>query len=292
MLVPTARLLVAALAVVLVAGCGEDQDVQPLTPGSAEAAAPAPGDPVALVGSWRVEAVAGEEPAAVLRLAASDLSLWRDCGRLMGAWRADTGGLFVGAVSGGSAGCVSTASELTPAWLRQATSYGVDGAVRVLLDERGAVVARLLPGGRPTAGPDVAPSEAEPPVVTDQLREAFRPAAPLPAGLEPADRSRLIGRWVPADGAGRSAPQPPFALLAADGGWRGSDGCNGQGGRWVAGVGGSLLAVAGPQTLIGCDGVSVGSWLSSASWAGFDGKVLVLLDEAGQELGRLTPDPG
>lgn len=138
-------------------------------------------------------------------------------------------------------------------------------------------------------GPDIAESEAEPPVVTHQLRREFAPAAPVPAALRPAEPAQLVGRWVPADGAGATAPRPPFAELLGEGRWRGSDGCNGQGGRWIGGAGGSLLAVAGPQTLIGCVGADVGGRLSTASRAGFDGELLVLLDTAGKEVARLKP---
>jgi hypothetical protein len=87
----------------------------------------------------------------VLRLA-GDLLLWRQCGWLMGAWRANQEGLFVAHVSGGSGDCASGESNLTPKWMRAATSYRIETDARVLLDARGDVVARLLPGGRPTPG--------------------------------------------------------------------------------------------------------------------------------------------
>jgi hypothetical protein len=56
----------------------------------------------------------------------------------------------------------------------------------------------------------------------------------------------------------------------------------------VIGAGGSLLAVAGPSTLIGCANVPIALWLSGGRRAGFDGRTLVLLDATGKELGRLT----
>jgi META domain len=176
--------------------------------------------------------------------------------------------------------------------LRAATGYRIETDARVLLDERGDVLARLLPGGRPTPGPDIAPSEAEPPMVTDDLRKQLAAAVALPRGLEPAEKARLVGRWVPVDGPAGSAPEAPHVLLSSEGAWSGSDGCNAQGGRWTAGAGGSLLAVAGPQTLVGCEGANVGGWLSGASRAGFAGAALVLLDSSGKELGRLKAQGG
>jgi hypothetical protein len=65
--------------------------------------------------------------------------------------------------------------------------------------------------------------------------------------------------------------------IVPDGSWNGSDGCNGKGGRWIAGP----PARGWPsraQTLIGCDGADVGGWLSGASRAGTAGAELVLLD--------------
>ena len=157
----------------------------------------------------------------------------------------------------------------------------------MLVDRAGRTLARLVPGGRPKVDADTAKSEGEPPVVTDELRRLLGPAAPLPAGLRPASAAELAGRWVPAEGPGSRAPTRPYAELKADGSWSGSDGCNGQGGRWVAGAAGAFLAVAGAQTLIGCEGANMAGWLSDAARAGFAGEQLVLLDRSGKEIARL-----
>ena len=141
-------------------------------------------------------------------------------------------------------------------------------------------------------------------MLIDALRRMLAPAAALPAGLRPAAAADLVGRWVPGDRPEARSPRPPHVTFAADGDWTGSDGCNGQGGRWLAGPAGSFLAVAGPQTLMGCAPIAqpadaagrgvpvplpvdVGSWLTAASRAGLAGDQLVLLDRSGRELGRL-----
>lgn len=119
-------------------------------------------------------------------------------------------------------------------------------------------------------------------MVTEQFRRAVAPAAELPATLIPADRQRLMGRWIPVDGH-RAA----YVELAADGEWRASDGCNDQAGRWISAPRGTLLSVAGPVTLAACDNVPVGSWLWAVRRAGFDGEILVFLDAQAGETGRL-----
>jgi hypothetical protein len=281
------RYLVGLLAAagLLVAGCAtEDPAERPSTPED-------PGDavigtdPVGLVGSWTLAELADGSSDSVIQLALPEVRVWHDCGILSGGWRANEYGQFVAYIAGYSGDC-GGAAVTTPDWLSRATSYGVDGEARVLLDAQDQVVARLLPGATPTPGPDMVPELAEPPVVTDEVRSALAPAAPLPDDLAPADADTLTVRWVPADGSS-SSTETPYVELAADGSWQGSDGCNGQVGRWVSGPDGALLAVAGGSTLIGCDNVPVGSWLSETSRAGFDGDVLVLLDAQGGELGRL-----
>ncbi|MFU8849378.1 hypothetical protein ACNAW0_00040 [Micromonospora sp. SL1-18] len=295
------RYLVAAVAVgTLLVGCGERVGSGPAAPGSQAIASTAVGtpqvDPIALIGSWTLADV-DDATGDILRLASGTddgLLLFGRCGVQMGTWRADVNGLFVADITGNTVsenarGCGSGAEVVADPWLRRAAAFRVEGDSRVLLDGQGVRVARLLPGARPTPGPNLLPEMAEPPKVTDEVRRALAPATALPEALTPARRDTLLGRWVPAD-ARWFRSKGPYVELRDDGEWRGSDGCNGQGGRWVAGPGGALLATAGVSTLIGCDNVSVGTWLSSASRAGLDGQVLVLFDAAGKETGRLRRD--
>ncbi|HEX5542133.1 MAG TPA: hypothetical protein VFX60_11335 [Micromonospora sp.] len=293
------RYLVAVVAVgALLGGCGEPVGSEPGAGGSQAlgptTAAPAQVDPLALIGSWTVAEV-DEGAGDILRLAGPDtagLLLFARCGVLTGEWRADENGLFVAGVPASTIaddvkGC-EPGPQPTPVWLRRAAAFRVERDSRVLLDDQGGPVARLLPGAKPTPRPNLLPSWTEPPVITDEVRRAFAPAAALPAALTAVSRDALLGRWVVADD-GRSRPTTPYVEFRADGEWRGSDGCNGQGGRWVAGPSGALLATSGPSTLIGCDNVSVGLWLATRR-AGLDGDVLVLLDAEGKEMGRLHRD--
>lgn len=251
------------------------------------AAGPGEADPVALIGLWTVKDAEGEAAGTVLRVAPDSLSLWRDCGTLMGGWRADTAGLFVADVHG-STGC-GGADALNPAWLEGAVAFQVAGEERVLLDLRGEPVARLLPGGKPAPNPNMAASEAEPPVVTEEARQTLARTAALPAGLDAPDRGALVGRWVPEGGRG-NGPKPAHVELQPDGKWTGSDGCNGLGGRWAAGADGALLVTSGVSTLIGCDNAPIGEWLGTARRVGLDGETLVLVDATAKEIGRLRPD--
>jgi hypothetical protein len=243
-------------------------------------------DPTRLVGLWQLDAP-GQAAGSVLRLG-DDLIIWSDCGVLTGDWSANASGLFLGHVSGGSAGCVSHESgDPTPAWLARITRFEVGADGVALLDSSDAVVGRLSPGGHPTPRPDIASQLAEPPTLTDALRNRLSVvAAPLPVGLVAATPQQLLGRWVP-EGASSSAK--PYADFKADASWLGSDGCNGQGGRWSVAPDGTWLAVAGAQTLMACDGmVDVAGSLTKAARAAFDGSTLVLLDSSNTVVGRLV----
>jgi heat shock protein HslJ len=116
----------------------------------------------------------------------------------------------------------------------------------------------------------------------DEVSGRLGPPAPVPA-----DSTRLLGRWVPVSGAGAGSPRPPFVDFGADGRWTGSDGCNGQGGRWTLGRDGAFHATADPSTMMACDGEPVGRWLTSATRAGFASDELVLRGASGVEQGRL-----
>ncbi|WP_221328196.1 META domain-containing protein [Actinoplanes sp. L3-i22] len=284
-------LLGAAVLVTFTAGCAREAPAAPApSPSSAStgAAATVRTDPVALIGLWKLSGA--EVPKdAVLRIGTDDdITLFRPCAALMGNWRADTAGLFLSSFDSYSPGpgkpsCEPSGPRVQPAWMTRIAGYRVDGTAPLLLDAAGATVVRLLPGAAPVVRDDMVPELSGKPVVTDETRQRLGAvAAALPAGLVPATRAQLLGRWLPAD---RTAGA--FAELRADGQWQGSDGCNGLSGGWTSGPDGSLLAVSGPTTLIGCASAPIGSWLTAARRAGLAGDALVLLDATGKELGRL-----
>lgn len=283
-----------AVLAVLAAGCATaDATGSPAPTRSPSGTAAAPSgratptptdaDPVGLVGSWRVVAD-GEEPGAVLQLG-EGAALWRRCGNLDGDWAAGADGPFLAGFFAGAGACFPGKGLPTPAWMTAAVRYRLVAKGPVLLNQRDEVVARLLPGGRPKPQVSGDPA-AQVPVVTDQLRERLRRrVAPLPTGLVPADRGRLLGRWQAADGIGDSSID-----LDPVGVFRGKDGCNGQYGLWTVTAGGALLTAKNPvSSLKLCTGgrPAPGAWFEAAARAGFDGEVLVLLDARGAELGRL-----
>ncbi|MGW4463920.1 META domain-containing protein [Micromonospora sp. NPDC004704] len=273
---------------VLLAGC-DGQTHPGRFPGTVAVSRPLV--PEALIGSWTIVDLDDPGGGRILRLAHNELHLVGSaCDTLGGSWRADTDGVFLADVYVASATAVEgvpgceRASQETPEWLRRVTAYRFDyRGLPVLLDELDQPVARLVAGATPTAGPDMLASVLDPPVVTDEARRAFAPAAALPATLTPADPRRLVGRWAPADGHKRA-----YAEFMANGEWRGSDGCNEESGRWIVADGGTLLTTGRMVTAMFCpDAVSVGQWLWTARRAGLDGEVLVLLDGEGKETGRL-----
>ncbi|WP_320067352.1 META domain-containing protein [Micromonospora sp. RTGN7] len=280
---------------VLLTGCAGQSGPGATDPGPGPGASESSGPPApeGLIGSWTIADLADPGAATILRLAHRELHVVGNrCGILRGSWRADTDGNFLAEVNStfgpaaeGTPGC-ERASQDTPGWLRRVTAYRIDGAGQpVLLDNRAQPVARLIPGATPTAGPDMAGSLLEPPTVTDEARRALAPAAALPPALSPADQQRLAGRWTPTVGNPGA-----YVEFTADGEWRGSDGCNRGGGRWITAPGGTLLATTGPVTKMGCtDQVPVWSWLQTTRRAGLDGEVLVLIDAQGGEAGRLHP---
>jgi heat shock protein HslJ len=265
-------------------GCGSQAAPRDGAPGPSTPTAV--GDPWRLIGSWRV---AGDGTgAAVLQLAAGELRLWQDCGVLFGTWRADAAGQFVADSSSGDGACFDSSHALVPRWLSRSVGFRLHGEGAVLLDDNEAVTASLEPGGRPTPGPNVLGSVADPPRAPDaRTRAALAEPAPLPPELTAADVDKLVGEWFPV-GVRRPGRSQPSLELRPDGTYRGWDGCNGTGGRWVAGPEGRLLATSGVSRLVGCQNINVGQWFAGAGRAGLDGDTLVLLDAQGTELGRLT----
>ncbi|GAB3542566.1 hypothetical protein GCM10027403_35410 [Arthrobacter tecti] len=285
--------LMAAVCLAILAGCGMAQNgpggpgVEP--PGSTEPGSSADSTPTGnsvpldLVNLWRVSGAEGEDVDTWLRLEAKEFQLWRDCGMISGAWVAD-GSAFLASTSGASGECVTGPGLPGIDWLEVVTQFQAKGAGFELVGANDEVVATLTVDGAPEPLPTAAEFYAEPPVITAEVREAMRPAAPLAPHLRPATADELPGRWVPAEG---SSSTDPHLLMNADGTWTGTDGCNGSTGRWTADGRGSLLTTSGASTLIGCDGVNVPSWVGLARTAGFDGAVLLLFNIDGEQLGSL-----
>ncbi|MWV50165.1 META domain-containing protein [Rathayibacter sp. VKM Ac-2803] len=101
----------------------------------------------------------------------------------------------------------------------------------------------------------------------------------------------LVGRWV--TGVSYDSPEVPFLLIADDGTWTGSDGCNGAQGEWSIDGEGALSVEAGMSTQIACDGVALPTIFSSSAMASIDGGRLRLFDDAGAttvKLARSTTD--
>lgn len=282
----TARAVVALLlAAAALTGCG---DAPGDALGSGGSATPtvdtAPLDALDLVGRWHVEGD-GVEPGTALVLG-EQLAVFLPCGVLDGAWEADgESGLLVAGSSSGDGPCFGPDGRQPLPWLDGARRFAVDGDVRTLLDASGRVLATLRPGARPTVGPNRVADAAQEPEVSGELRAGLAAAAPLPAGVRPATATDLLRRWRPVGVQNAEA----HLLFAADGGFTGSDGCNGQSGRWTLGAAGRLLATSGPQTLIGCEGAPVGSWVDQAGRAGVVDGDLVLHGRDGALLGRLSP---
>jgi hypothetical protein len=289
---------VAATAGLLLSACGSARVATGSPPPSSSqpttGTAPSPtraADPLSLVGMWRVSGAAAEGAGTFLKLG-DQLAVWKDCGVLMGDWRADRSGLFVADVSSWTGHCAVGGHNPASAWLASASGYATGSAGIDLLDAAGKVVAHLARDGRPSPHPDVLDSEADPPTVTPDLRKRLSPASPLPSpgSLTPAARPQLIGTWLPDQAqslAPSDRPTRPYLTTRADQSWTGSDGCNGSGGRWLSGPDGEVLATAGVSTLIGCPGVAVDSWWENTARAGFADARLVLFDADGHELGSL-----
>jgi META domain len=263
------RALLAGAAALAVAGLTACGTPLPVGAGGADRS-----DPLSLVGSWTVTA-ADEEPDAKLVIA-DDLSLTRHCGDFSGRWRASPSGLFVGMLTGWSMSCGTSPSRTkrAPSWLVTAVSYRTDGSDRLLVDRAGSTTARLVPATGPTT------------TLWSSFRDLMRVPAPTPAGLTPAAQQDLLRRWVPLDGKGNGNA---YIQFDADGQYEGSDGCNGEGGRYLLGADGELVAVTRPQTLKGCNNSEAAGWVVTAARAALDGSTLVLLDPDAHELGRLQP---
>jgi heat shock protein HslJ len=240
-------------------------------------------DPVGLINLWRVSGAEGETEETWLRIDATELQLWRDCGITTGSWQSN-GSLFAASMWAADPAC-ATGSPQVP-WLEAVTSYRAVDDGWELVNSAGEVAASLSIDGAPKPIATAADFYTEAPIVTDATKDALRQPQPLPVHLVAAVGADIVGRWQPVDYDGSLAP---YVLFERGSDWTGSDGCNGAGGRWATDGAGALLITSGPSTLMMCDGASLPSVLSQARMVAIDGDLLLLLDAEGREIGQLKP---
>jgi len=254
----TTLALLCAAALVLT-GCAADQAGSSPTVGPGSTAE---STSIGLVNVWRVSGVADEQP---------------------GSWRA-TDTLFLAYVNSATDECVPGASIPELPWLESVTGYRPAGDGWELTGADGTVLASLTIDGKPDPIPTVIDSLTEPPRITADVRAALARPAAAPADATPATADDLAGRWVP---VGFDDYTDPHVLFEPDGTWSGSDGCNGNAGRWVVDPAGTILTTGGMSTAMGCAGELVPSWVIDARVVVLDDDRLRLLDTDGAELGLL-----
>jgi hypothetical protein len=272
-----------------------------------------------LVNLWRVSGAAEEGTATWLRLDRTEFHLWRDCGVISGDWRASAD-LFLASVVGADGTCLPVGTIPAVPWLESATGRRATDDGWVLTGADGTTLATLTIDSAPAVHTDAARSFTDPAplsapptdgdesaasrLTAPRLPAPRRPAARLPdplpttpasalpeppvlpAGTVPATAADLAGRWVP---AGLTVPTDPHVLFRPDGSWSGSDGCNGNRGRWAVNGRGGFLATSGMSTMMFCEGAPVPAWLAAARRAGMDAGRLRLFAGDGDELGVLEP---
>ncbi len=288
------RIATLVVAVLLLAGCAtsgsEDDSDQP------GGVSDGVNDPVGLVNLWRVTGAEGEDADTWWRADADGYDLIRPCGVLSGGWRATADQFLAGDPYSWHEACGETSSRPSVPWLVEAVAYQPDGDGWRLLAADGSVLATLRVDGTPGPIPSAGDSYREPPEVSDEVRAALAPPAPLPAGLDPVTSDTLVGRWdaraedlTSINAGGTPSPNPyPYVEVLDDRTWTGTDGCNGSGGAWAVGDDGWLLITGGASTLMACDGAPVPAWFSSAARAGLDGDELVLTDHDGATIATLV----
>jgi hypothetical protein len=77
-----------------------------------------------------------------------------------------------------------------------------------------------------------------------------------------------------------------FVAFDPDGTYKGSDGCNGVGGRYAIGPDGVILATSGATTQVGCDYSALPGWPAQSGRLGRRNANLVYVDPTGKILGE------
>lgn len=80
----------------------------------------------------------------------------------------------------------------------------------------------------------------------------------------------MVGVWT-VDATFEDAPEQPFISFIQDGTWIASDGCNRVRGTWTMASDGTITSVAGPHTLMWCEGAQLPTAAAFAERAEVDG---------------------
>jgi len=292
--IKVAAALVAATFALSACSAGARDDVAPPTNSASSTLAVAVVAPSTLVGAWGAEGP-GIPTGTVIAFSMDELtpqlSLSRPGCFLFGGWRTTTGGLFIGQTSGGQGECPEFAEgsvSSNPLFLQQARLFGRVSGQLVLATGDGTVVATLAAGATPISNPNAVPELSSIPTLTEAARVELDTPPTAVANTTSVAPAQIVGSWRP------EKQNNPASFLRFDeptGRWSSSDGCNGNGGVWgLAASGGSFLAVGGGQDLIGCNNDDTSS-IQGASYAGFDGEVLVFGDKDGKVVGRFIRSP-
>jgi hypothetical protein len=272
------RRLPVLLLVLLAGACNSGDGLRAAPTSSADGATTSTsqrGNPQQLVGWWRVTE---PEDGGHLGLGENGYVL-HPCGASDISWRASPSGLFVAAVFGGDGSCYEKPPRPDVSWLDPARSYEVTDETLILRGSDGSVVVR--------ATREAAPPGRDEMHLTPALLEAMATPADLPEGVTAVTATDLVGRWGARGGINPRA----YASFAADGMRRCSDGCNGDGGRYVLGEGGEFLTTFGVTTLVACNNAPLPVWVGDAHRLGLEDGALLLYDAKGKLLGRLWQTP-
>jgi hypothetical protein len=263
--------LAACVVTVLVVGIGLATRDEP-TPAASTPPRLVVHDPRMLHGTWDVDLPSVSAETVTASVDASDFTVYVDgCGEAL-AWNAHPDGLLllsnaygdIRQLGGSTTACTDRADV---AWAEQVRtfSFGGDGTAR-LADRDGDTVATFRRVGEPPlpSGPEVS-------------------VAPLPAALAAPTLAELRGRWVEPGALEHWLAFDESSMTSSP------DGCNTNTAGFVLSPhGGFLLSRIQTTTAVGCEDQLPGWPAGYFERVGMDGQQLVLLDEAGGELGRLA----
>jgi len=261
-----------------------------VSPLEAALAAAPPSQPVDLLGFWHVVPADSTAAETWMQLDYGRVALGTECGPITGSLALSGHEMMANAPDYVYPECGGGANWRPAEWLGASFAFrGTTTGGFELLDRDGTVTATLTEGTAADVSPEVWEGYQRVPEITEEIREWLTPAVALPEGSDAAED--IIGRWVlagEANTAGRA-----YVEFRSDGSFRGSDGCNGVGGRWRLAADGRIITTHDPSTLIACANPSIPLlFTGSIAQGATDGPTdeLVLYGKDGVEQATLVRD--